>query len=221
MDFDRIVIPSNDQEMSFDKHQSQLQSNLEKLYGFVQENYNLTTLSLETNYANITEATEKRLQYVDYLKRDLTRYFSRTVKLIDDEANSKEIIILFNQFDYLFQLHDSTRDLFETKRFLDQHYVELKSDTLSIVRAIAGDTIELFNAISIETFKAEEKNSNRVAMELQHRIDQSNRALLPLLTDASRTDAGGLVNFITYSQRIKDKLINFSHRMKSDDRGNA
>jgi phosphate:Na+ symporter len=35
--------------------------------------------------------------------------------------------------------------------------------------------------------------------------------LLTLLVDPTRVDAGALTNFITYSQRLKDKLTNFAN----------
>jgi phosphate:Na+ symporter len=42
-------------------------------------------------------------------------------------------------------------------------------------------------------------------------IDSANRTLLILIADPDRKDAGALINFITYSQRLKDKLTNFAN----------
>ena len=41
-------------------------------------------------------------------------------------------------------------------------------------------------------------------------LDEINRDLLPLLAHPDRSDAGTLSNFVTYSRRLKDKLVNFA-----------
>ena len=46
--------------------------------------------------------------------------------------------------------------------------------------------------------------------ELQMKLDKVNRELLSLLTHPERLDAGALSNFVTYSRRLKDKLVNFA-----------
>jgi phosphate:Na+ symporter len=44
--------------------------------------------------------------------------------------------------------------------------------------------------------------------ELQRHLNDANKALLKLFSDVDRRDATALTNFTTYSQRLKDKLIN-------------
>ena len=46
--------------------------------------------------------------------------------------------------------------------------------------------------------------------DLRNCLEQANRELLPLLVHPDRRDAGALSNFITYSRRLLDKLVNFS-----------
>ena len=48
------------------------------------------------------------------------------------------------------------------------------------------------------------------ATELRKLLEGTNRNLLSLLTHPDRRDAGALSNFITYSRRLGDKLVNFA-----------
>ena len=55
-------------------------------------------------------------------------------------------------------------------------------------------------------------------------LDEINRDLLSLLADPDRSDAGTLSNFVTYSRRLQDKLVNFAalqdtEPMASDEDG--
>jgi phosphate:Na+ symporter len=45
---------------------------------------------------------------------------------------------------------------------------------------------------------------------MQDRLDETSKDLLKLLADPDRRDAGAMTNFITYSQRLKDKLVNYA-----------
>ncbi len=212
MDFERIKLPEEKSSENFSQSKEELLDVMEKLYRFVQENYNLTTLALETNFRNVNDACEKRLDYIDYVKTDLTSYLSSIISHVNDEESSRELVMLFNHFDYLFQIHDSTRDLFETKLALNKRYVELRSDTLGIVRAISSDTIELFDEVYNDSFNDNDIDLSKVSSQLQQTIDKSSQKLLSLMADSSREDVGYLMNFVTYSQRAKDKLINFYQR---------
>jgi phosphate:Na+ symporter len=121
------------------------------------------------------------------------------------------LIKIINQFDYLFQIHDSITDLFESKRVMKEQFIELKSDLLLVTRALSMQTLEYFNEIALAMHNNNNKTINSQAKELQQEIDSANRALLLLMIDPKRTDAGALTNFVTYSQRLKDKLTNLSH----------
>lgn len=46
--------------------------------------------------------------------------------------------------------------------------------------------------------------------ELRELLDKANRDLLALSGDPYRKDAGALGNFVTYSRRLRDKLLNFA-----------
>lgn len=54
---------------------------------------------------------------------------------------------LHTQFDYLFQIYDSIDDIFNTKKAMSKHYVELKSDILLMVRKLSSHMLALFDDI--------------------------------------------------------------------------
>ena len=180
------------------------------MLGFLQENYNLVTLSIETNYKGIFEAAEKRIEYIDFLKKEHLNYFSKVVANVNDETQSEQLISMINRYDYLFQIHDSITDLFEAKKLLNENYVELKSDMLLLIRELSSETLQLFSDILESVEDKPAVDLAQTSKGLQYRIDKANKKLLLLLADPSRQDVGALANFITYSQRLKDKLINLA-----------
>lgn len=210
MDFERIEMPSQDSIDDFDELQARLEQNLEQLIAFQQENYNLVTLSIETNYRNVYDVSARRLEYMSFLERENVRYFSRAVSNVSDETESRKLLVLINLYDYLFQIHDSIEDLFNTKLVIDKQFIELKSDVLLMVREISSNTLALFDIIQKALLDRVEPRTHEQAAELQTNIDNANRELLKLMAHPERKDAGALLNFATYSRRLKDKLLRFS-----------
>ena len=210
MDFERIEMPSQDATDNFDELQARLEENLGQLMAFQQENYNLVSLSIETNYRNVYDVSARRLEYVSFLERENVRYFSRAVSNVSDEAESRRLLTLITLYDYLFQIHDSIEDLFNTKLVIDKQYIELKSDVLLMVREISSDTLVLFDIIQKALVDRVEPKTHEQAAKLQTNIDSANRELLKLLAHPERKDAGALMSFATYSRRLKDKLLRFS-----------
>jgi phosphate:Na+ symporter len=139
------------------------------------------------------------------------------VNAIKQEDESKQLMTLINRFDYLFQLHDSINDLFDSKRIMKEQYIELKSDVLLIVRSLSSQTLEFFDDIGDAMEHKQVINAKSLSKALQHNIDDANRALLLLLIDPKREDAGALTNFVTYSQRMKDKLYSFASLTLNQD----
>jgi phosphate:Na+ symporter len=211
MDFTRLELPVLEDDENFETVKSKLDKGTADLFFFLQENYNSVTLSIETNYKGVFDAAEKRLNYIDFVKKEYMSYFAKVVSLIREKNDSKHLIKLINQFDYLFQIHDSITDLFESKRGLNAQYIELKSDVLILVRELSNQTLGFFEHIHSAIANGETLDIKLLAKELQHNIDLANRDLLILLLDPRRVDAGALTNFITYSQRMKDKLTNFAN----------
>ena len=210
MDFVRLELPVYNEQHTFDDIRAALLNNETALLSFLQENYNSVTLSLETNYQGIFDAAEKRIQYIDFVQKEYLSYFSRVAVQVNDPNDSTQLIHLINRFDYLFQIHDSINDLFNTKKVMQEHFIELKSDILLNVRALSSHTLELFDNLAKSIDSHTDFDSKQEGKALQQHLDEVNRALLVLMANPERTDAGALTNFVTYSQRLKDKLINFA-----------
>ena len=59
--------------------------------------------SIEANYKSLFEVAEKRLEYIDFVKKQYLQFFAGAVTHIKEPNESRELIALINQFDYLFQ----------------------------------------------------------------------------------------------------------------------
>ena len=210
MDFERLPLPVFDQEVNFSTVKDNLEKELHPLFSFLQENYTVVTLSIDTNYKGVFDVSEKRIEYVTFVKKEYLNYFSKVVTTINEKEESKELLRIINQYDYLFQIHDSINDLFNTKKIMLVQYIELKSDILLLTRELSSHTLNLFNDIYKSLLGQEVVDIEQRSKELQIHLDEANKDLLSLLADPGRRDAGALTNFITFSQRLKDKLINFS-----------
>jgi phosphate:Na+ symporter len=211
MDFTRLELPVFDENDDFEQVKPKLDKGAADLFFFLQENYNTVTLSVETNYHGVFDGAEKRIDYINFIKKEYMNYFAKVVSLIREKNDSRHLIKLINQFDYLFQIHDSITDLFDSKRVMNAQYIELKSDVLILVRELSSQTLGFFDEINAAITNDESIDIKAQAKDLQHYIDSANRDLLTLLVDPTRVDAGALTNFITYSQRLKDKLTNFAN----------
>ena len=224
MDFERLAIPTFNEQTAFETVKSDLRQNLTGLLGFLQESYNLVTLSIESNYRSIFEASAKRMEYVNFLEKEYVGYFSKAVTSVSREREYRELLRLHTQFDYLFQICDSIEDIFNTKKAMSKTYVELESDILLMVRKLSSQTLALFDDIHKPLVEGTPLNIAARANQLQGVLDEVNRDLLPLLADPDRSDAGTLSNFVTYSRRLQDKLVNFAalqdtELMASDEDG--
>lgn len=210
MDFQRLNLPTVTENDDFDTIRQALAEQANELLIFLQENYNQVALSLETNYRGIYESAGKRIEYIDFLQKEYVSYFARIVSLIQDEQQSRELMQMISRYDYLFQIHDSIEDIYNTKRVLSEHFLEPKSDILLIIREISSTTLLMFDHIGKGTENGSQPNIQTLSDDLQQDINQGNRTLLKLLADPLRKDVGALTNFITYSQRLKDKLLNYT-----------
>jgi len=215
MDFERLDIPASVEEGSFDSIRGELQAGLGRLLAFLQENYSLVTLSIESNYRSVFDASAKRIGYVGFIEREYMDWFSRVVARVSDETESSELLALITRYDYLFQIHDSIDDLFNAKRVLNTQYVELKSDVLMMVRELSSQTLALFEAVRESLESGELDRVRMLDAELEALLAEVTRKLLPLLAHPDRRDAGALSNFVTYSRRLADKLVSFAKLAQS------
>lgn len=210
MDFQRLPLPVFDPDREFDQVRRDLEGNLEPLLAFLQENYNLVTLSIESNYRSLFDVATRRLEYVEFLHREYVAYFSRAVASVTDESQSRELLALITRYDYLFQVHDSIADLFHARQVMSKHYIEPGADVMRMVRELSGETLALFDAIRRAAAGGASSEVAEGAAHLRSRLARINRELLPLLAHPERRDAGALSNFVTYSRRLGDKLVNFA-----------
>jgi phosphate:Na+ symporter len=210
MDFQRLDIPVFRPDEAFEEVRSRLERNLAALLDFLQENYNLVTLSIESNYRSIFEASAKRIEYVSFLEREYVGYFARAVSAVKDEHESRQLLALITRYDYLFQIHDSIDDLFNTKRMMSRQYIELKSDVLLMVRELSSSTLALFDDIHGALVEGGTGDIDDRVASLQAALEDADRSLLPLLMHPDRRDAGALSNFVTLSRRLRDKLLSFA-----------
>ena len=211
MDFKRLEIPSLSSGTSFSELKVRLNENQCGLLAFLQENYNQVTLSIETNYHDVFDASARRIEYFSFLKQEYISFFSRAVLHVTDENESRQLLRLITQYDYLFQVHDSICDLFNGKKAMNREYVELGSDVLLLLRELSSDTLALFDGINKALSKGLPAEIAEDARVLRHSLEKSNRELLSLLPQSDRRDVGALSNFVTYSRRLTDKLVNFSN----------
>ena len=211
MDFKRLEIPRLDDQTNFAELNAELIKNQYGLLAFLQENYNQVTLSIETNYHDIFDASARRMEYFNFLKQEYISFFSRAVLHVTDENESRQLLRLITQYDYLFQVHDSICDLFNVKKAMNREYVELGSDVLLLLRELSSDTLAMFDGINKALSKGLPAEIAEDARVLRHSLEKSNRALLSLLPQSDRRDVGALSNFVTYSRRLMDKLVNFSN----------
>jgi phosphate:Na+ symporter len=107
-------------------------------------------------------------------------------------------------------------DLFNAKKVMVEHFIELRSDILLLIRDLSSHTLNLFDSINKSLLEEKELDIKAVSQDLQACINRTNRNLLSLLADPNRRDAGALTNFVTYSQRLKDKLVNFANTSRLD-----
>lgn len=209
MEFERLPLPVFDAESAFTDIKAMLDTAQDGLLAFIQENYNVVTLSIEANYRGIIETAEKRIEYFRFVKREYLNFFTRVVASINNEEDIRTLMQTINQFDYLFQIEDSICDIFDTGQVMTENFIEPRSDILLMIRELSSQTLGLFDEIRRASSLAEHIDIRTRSKELQRHLDTVNKDLLALMSNPERRDAGALANFITYSQRLKDKLVNF------------
>ena len=211
MDFERLDLNLFKDSFDYEKVQSNLSKELKNLFFFIQENYNLVTLSIESNYRGIYETVQKRMEYIDFVKSEFLDYFSHIMGEELDDSQSQRLFDIVRRYEYIFQIHDSLKDLTDIKKRLDKGYIELKSDLLVMVRELSSETLLFFNEVSKNIEKEEGKQEGMIkqAKVLQGRLNDFNRDILKLISMPKRQDAGIILHLMTYSQRLKDKLTNY------------
>jgi phosphate:Na+ symporter len=210
MDFERIDLSTLSVEEDFKVVKKELILKLDTVYDFVQETNNLVTLSIETNYKGVYEAAIKRIEYMDHFKNELLEYFSSFIAKCNDETQVSEFVNIMSRYEYLFQIHDSVRDITGIKVILDEGYIELKSDLLLVIRDISSETLTIFDESAKRDLSEEDmKLLKKKLADFQNDLFKYNKVILKMMAMPERKDAGAIIHLITYSQRLKDKLVNY------------
>lgn len=210
MDFERIDLSFFHSDEKFSNIEKKLEENLNYAYSFIQETYSLVTLSIETNYKGVHEAAKKRIEYFEFFRSDLLSFFSSFIGSCSVEKEVSSLVRIMSRYEYLFQIHDSVRDITSIKDTLDENYIELKSDILLMVREISSETLSLFSEISKQDMELKERNDLRKKFgNFQLNLLKYNKNILRIMSMPERKDAGAILHLITYSQRLKDKLVHY------------
>jgi len=216
MDFQRFDLSSINAKSDFTAIEKKLAENQHYAFTFIQETYNLVTLSLETNYKSIHEAARKRIEYFEFFRGELLGFFSSFIGERSHDKEMEKMIEIMNRYEYLFQIHDSVKDITGIKDSIDEHYIDLKSDILMIVREISSETLSIFDQVSKDTLQtSEEQEFKKKLLEFQADLVKHNKTLLKIMSEPDRKDAATIFHLITYSQRLKDKLVHFKELQRS------
>lgn len=209
MDFERLEILKWHPDESLDDYVRESRVLLDKTLQFIGENYSLVVLSIETNIKGLCESAEKRLEYVEYLKVAALAEFSKNIGINTDISGQGKILKLFEEYEYLFQIHDSVKDIYSIKQMVSENYIELKFDLILMVRELSGKVLECFEETESISNTPDARRQRQVLKELQLALNHFNSELLKLVAQPDRKDAGALIQLMTYSQRLKDKLARF------------
>lgn len=215
-DLPTFEFPSLKDEINLKDVNSFLKKSFKELLKLLQENYNLATLSIESNYRHIYEKVNRRTQYVDQIQKNFTRFFSELINFTDDQEESQKILIFINEYEYLYQVHDSLKDILEIKTNMDEMYIELHTDMILHYREISSRTLNVFNLLvkKLQREPVEDNDLKDEFHELQKELNEFSRALFKIMPDTNRNDTGNNMHFMTYSQRLKDKLNSLFELLK-------
>lgn len=210
MDFERINLDFFKEDKDFKEIEELLKESQTHIYQFLEEDYSLITLSMETNNKSIFQSTKNRIEYMSFVKGEYTRYFSKLVMKLEEKKKIERAIELINQFEYLFQIHDSIKEMVAVKESFDTGYVEVKADLLLKIRELSGHMVTFFDEIKKDLQRGKDKTIIKTeASKVQNGLNDFNRTVLLILSKTERDDAGLMLHFLTHSQRLKDKLYTF------------
>ena len=210
MDFVRLDLDFFKNDWDYSKMERILSKRLRDLFFFIRENYNLVTLSIESNDRGLYATVRKRMEYVDFVETEFLDFFSNVLMGRLDEQQSKEIFHIIRRYEYIFQIHDSLKDLTKIKRKMEKRYIEPKDDVLSMIRELSGETLTFFNEVSRSIVREENNVSmKQQARILRERIDTFNADILKLISQPGRKDAEVILRLMSYSRRLQDKLIRY------------
>lgn len=215
MDFERLDMDFYKKELPFEEVKTRLAENLRPFFVFLRENFSLAALSFEPDYKSAYEAAKKRSAYFEYAQKETQAYFSKLAARLEDENEVSELVRLTASYEYLFQIHDSVQNIVEVKTSMEENFVFIQADLTVLIRELSGEAISFFNFLSKEDLTPRERQDVKTrGQELQKEINSFNKEILKIMAQPERKDAGFILHFVTHTQRLKDKLLNY-HKMIS------
>jgi phosphate:Na+ symporter len=58
-----------------------------------------------------------------------------------------------NQYEYLYQLHDTIKDFQQIKKHLDEMYIEIQSEGVLQIREVSSKTLSLIKVLEKRNFR--------------------------------------------------------------------
>ena len=209
MDFVRLDLDFFKEDWEHPGMERIMAKRLRDLFFFIRENYNLVTLSIESHHRELFGTVRKRMEYVDFVEAEFLDFFS-SVLMKSDEGRSQEMFKMIRRYEYIFQIHDSLKDLTKIRRKMDKRCIEIKEDLMLMIRELSGETLTFFNKVSRAIVSEKDGVSmNRQARILRERIDTFNGDVLKLISQPGRKDAEVILRLMSYSRRLQDKLISY------------
>lgn len=211
MDFSRIDFSFlSNKEINYEEKLEVIKEKEKQLFDFIQENYSSITLSIESNYKTIYEVSKRRIEYIEFIKKDIMKNLAFSINEINDDEGIQKYIDTITRFEYLFQIHDSVESHLEIKESLEASYIELSGDMLMYLRELTSNFLLFFEKTqeNLQTKKDKSLMKDDLA-QLQIHLNTFHKNILKIMIQENRNDAAILFNIVTASQRLKDKIYTY------------
>lgn len=193
-----------------------LDKSFDELFLLLKQSYSLLALSSESNHEKNFATLKRRMNYFDLIQKDFNRFYSKLINLVDKRAESENFIIFISKFEYLYQVHDSLKDIVDVKDQMDEMSIEMQADLLLHYKEITSQTLSIFELLQ-KSLSGETKDQHLLINEfsqLQATLNNFSKLIFKIMPDTNRSDTGYSMHFMTYSQRLKDKLSNLFQLIK-------
>lgn len=223
MDLLSIDFPKIDDNLNLEDSLSFLKDSFKSLFIVLKENYKLSSLALESNYQSINIELQKRSEHFNYLQSEFVLYFSEILNHFKDQEQIHLILGYIDQYEYLYQIQDSLNDILRVKEHMNTMYIKLESDMVLNLRKLSTETLSVFNTLEslISSDNLETTSLKELLNQLQTDLTNLNGNIFQAISDEKRKDTAIMLHFLTYSQRLKDKLSNLSKRILKNNELNS
>jgi phosphate:Na+ symporter len=193
---------------------------LKETFSNVRDTYNIFSLSIESGQDYLHRMFMKRLSYLDYLKGEIANYLSTLAVKNDDYKAGHRIVELYNRVDYLFQVHDSLSDLAVINERMLAKRERFPFEVLLKIREICHEVLKAFLEVEKYLFAGSEIHGERSEIKrniakARNCISEAYPMLLKLISLKKEGSAGSLAQFLSYHNRILDKLNTLSHAVEA------